>query len=210
MPPPLDSYRKRQKCDKQCKQSFPVTTRWFEIFYLMLQKCEAALLHENKTPEISERILFTAAFLLQYQSLSRVFPSDSSITPHPSFHKSPPNSKIRHHRSSINYSSPLNQIRLLTSYLEIPTGRHMWNWEWFSGSTGSHLHNPTNLPPPFKGSSGAFVLSVPGRPMRPRQNPGHKRNPFPWKLLSTSRGKKMKRRAFTADLFREHTERTKG
>lgn len=71
-------------------------------------------------------------------------------------------------------------------------------WEWFSGSTGSHLHN---LPPPFKVSSQAFVLSSPSRPMRPWQNPSHKRSPFPWKLHPTSRKKEIKGRPCTADLL---------
>lgn len=63
---------------------------------------------------------------------------------------------------------------------------------------------PDNLPPPFKGNPRAFVLPVPSRPMRPWQNPDHKRNWFPWKLLATRREKKkIKGRPFTADLFWE-------
>lgn len=53
---------------------------------------------------------------------------------------------------------------------------------------------PDNLPPPFKGNPRAFVLPVPSRPMRPWQNPDHKRNWFPWKLLATRRGKKNQRK----------------
>lgn len=61
----------------------------------------------------------------------------------------------------IAYTSTLNEFMLLSSYLELPTERHMWNWEWFSGCwTGSHLHNPYNLPPSFKAGSQAFVLSL--------------------------------------------------
>lgn len=53
---------------------------------------------------------------------------------------------------------------------------------------------PDNLPPPFKGNPRAFVLPVPSRPMRPWQNPNHKRNWFPWKLLATRREKKNQRK----------------
>ena len=120
-----------------------------------------------------------------------------------SFHGPPQAPQLKYRRCPATSTFMLNELSLLKSYLEIPTERHMWNWEWFSASTGSHLHKPTTSHPHLKPVLEPLCSLFPADQWDPDRNPGHKRNQFPWKLLPTNRKKgKSKGRPFTADLFR--------
>lgn len=78
----------------------------------------------------------------------------------------------------------------------------MWNWEWFSGWTGSHLHKPTTSHPHLKPALEPLCSLFPADQWDPDKTPATKETGF---LGNFSRlvEKKIKRRAFTADLFRE-------
>lgn len=90
------------------------------------------------------------------------------------------------------------------SYLEIPTQRHMWNWEWFSVSTGSHLHNPTTSHPHLKATLEPLCSLFPADQWDPDKTPTTKEAGFLGNFSQLGgKKKKIKGRPFTADLFWE-------
>lgn len=112
---------------------------------------------------------------LQYQSLHSLalrLPNSST-----SFFHGPPQT-LKHSRSPITHTSVLNELSLLKSYLEIPTERHMWNWEWFSDSTGSHLHTLTTSHPHLKPALEPLCSLFPADQWDPDKTPATKETRF--------------------------------
>lgn len=144
----------------------------------MLRRILGTSVHESSCVITSfrkyfERKYLAAAFLWASASITAQCSPQTTAHPFSTVLLRPLKPKYR--RSPVTLM--LNESSLLNSYLEIPTERHMWNWEWFSGSTGSHLHSPTTSHPPFKASSWAFVLlcsqqtnETPTKP-RPQKKP---------------------------------------